>query len=459
MFPLSYVNVMANLDLNRSTGAYSISIWTHNLRKAEHHPAWRIPGSNETANVLICGSGNNWGSVYTAAHQVKRAVVGGEDATVGLGGLIQNGGHGLLSSHYGLASDQVHQVSVVTTEGHRLVANREQNQDLYWAVCGGGGQFGVVTEFVLKTHPVPVNVVEGKLSLYPRDSSTASANASWYGMAQVVSLTPDLMDAGLTGRFISTPASQTMANATQPGISMSVTLVGYNTTVANMNSILQFLSAKVSEAGHGKVNATLQKPTAQSYWEYTKPRPLTSTTSGGGSLLTSRLLGKQELSDIPVVDLVYYLQAISVAQDPSVGVAMLVFGLQGGPGPAAVPKEMRKSVLPAWRTAYVHLMSYGVSLNETLAPSKALAEGADWIESVQEPVWRAWAPRMGSYMNEGNVFSSTWKNDFYGENYDRLAEIKQKYDPSESLFGWSGVGSDMWRYELQTGLLCRVADE
>lgn len=131
--------------MSRSTGAFALSIWTHNFKHAQHRPAWTVPGSNITADVLVLGSGNNWGSANLAAHKVNRAVVGGEDSTVGIGGLIQNGGHGWLSSHYGLASDQVYQATVITTDGKRLVANAVQNQDLFWAVrSGGGGQFGVV---------------------------------------------------------------------------------------------------------------------------------------------------------------------------------------------------------------------------------------------------------------------------------------------------------------------------
>lgn len=62
-------------------------------------------------------------------------------------------------------------------------------------------------------------------------------------------------------------------------------------------------------------------------------------------------------------------------------------------------------------------------------------------------------------MNEGNAFSRDWKKDFYGDNYDALLavkRVKRKYDPSESLFVWSGVGSDQWSYDLRSGWLCRV---
>ncbi|RHZ67136.1 putative isoamyl alcohol oxidase [Aspergillus thermomutatus] len=227
-----------------------------NIRMVVKGTGHDLSGRSTSASVMACAclqphrgrcdhwSGNTWGSIYTAVHAIHRTVIGAEDATVGPGGLIQNGGHGLLSSHYGLASDQA-------VRG------------------GGGGQFGVVTEFVLKTYPVPANVVTGSLSFYPNRLVKESELASWDAFVETARMIPDLMD------------------------------------------------------------------------------------------------------------------------------------------------------------------------------------------STIEPVWRRWAPDTGSYMNEGSAFSSTWKNDFYGENYDRLLAIKRKYDPNESLFIWSGVGSDTWTYDLRSGLLCR----
>lgn len=419
-----------------------------------------MPRSNKTANVLICGGGNNWGSVYTAAHNANRTVVGGEDATVGLGGLTQNGGHGLLSSHYGLASDQVYQVTVITTDGRSLVANDEQNPDLFWAVRGGGGgQFVVVTEFILQTHPVPANVVTGGLTFYPRHRSNASESSSWAALAETAARIPDLMDAGITGTATSVTGEQAVSymglGEVVPGAAVSVSLISYNSTVESMNATLHELAAQVTEGRHGYLNLSLTQPSSQSYWSFTKPNFLASQSAGSVSLFTSRLLGRPELSDLPRADLIQYLRQISVAQDAEKG-SMLLFGMQGGPGPANIPENRRGSVLPAWRTAYAHVMAYCASVNASGDPSESLAAGAGWYETVKEPVWRDWAPNSGAYMNEGNPFSSTWKRDFYGENYDRLLEIKLKYDPAESLFVWSGVGSDMWKYDLHSGLLCRV---
>lgn len=394
---------------------------------------------------MICGGGNNWGSVYTAAHRVNRTVVGGEDATVGLGGLIQNGGHGLLSSTYGLASDQVYQVTVITTDGRRLVANDQQNQDLFWAVRGaGGGQFGVVTEFVLQTHPVPANVVSGGLTFH----SNISENASWAALAEIASEIPNLMDAGITGTVMSITGEQA-------GPTVTISLTEFNSSTRAMNNTIQHLATQITNISPEYLNLSITPPTIESYWSSTKPNYLSSQSAGSSSLFTSRLLGRKELSTLPRHKLIYYLRKISVSQDPTTG-SLLLFGLQGGPGPAKIAENRRGSVLPAWRSAYAHVMAYGSSFDDSGDPKTSLEIGADFYESAKEPVWREWANDTGSYMNEGNPFSRNWKSDFYGGNYGRLLLVKRDFDPEGSIFVQSGIGSDEWEYDLHSGLLCRV---
>lgn len=81
-----------------------------------------------------------------------------------------------------------------------VVANDEQNQDIFWAIRGaGGGQFGVVTELVLGTHPLPENVVTSALTFYACDDSRPVEDAAWAAFTEFASQIPDLMDAGLTG--------------------------------------------------------------------------------------------------------------------------------------------------------------------------------------------------------------------------------------------------------------------
>ncbi|RJE19829.1 Berberine and berberine like protein [Aspergillus sclerotialis] len=444
----------------RSTGAYSLLIWTHNLNHIEHRPTWHIPGTQNSTDVLICGSGNNWGRVYTVAHNHKRTVVGGEDATVGLGGLIQNGGHGLLSSHYGLASDHVLQVTVVTTDGRRLVANYAQNKDLFWAVRGGGGgQYGIVTEFVLRTHPVPSSVVTGGLTFYSCNSLDASEQASFAALADVAALVPELMDTGLTGTITAVTKEKATGflglDKPVPGVAVMLNLISFNQTTTSMNTTLHRIRSQIANGREKYLNFTWQEPLAQTYWSFTKPELMASNSAGAVSMMSSRLMGRRELVDIAQADLITYLRQVLISQNPASG-GMLLFGLQGGPGSARVPIEQRGSVLPAWRSAYAHVMAYGASINATGDPRDELEKAAAWYEANIENVWRKWAPDTGSYMNEGNAFSRDWKKDFYGDNYDALLAVKRKYDPSESLFVWSGVGSDLWRYDLRSGLLCRV---
>lgn len=120
-------------------------------------------------------------------------VVGGGERSVGLGGYLQGGGHGPLSSQFELGADKILQATAVTTDGRQLLANRAQNQDLFWAIKGGGpGQYGVVTEYVLKTHPASSNVVTASLSVY--GGRNASADSAWNAVTAVLSTIPDVMD-------------------------------------------------------------------------------------------------------------------------------------------------------------------------------------------------------------------------------------------------------------------------
>ncbi|KPA36352.1 isoamyl alcohol [Fusarium langsethiae] len=109
----------------------------------------------------------------------------------------------------------------------------------------------------------------------------------------------------------------------------------------------------------------------------------------------------------------------------------------------------------AWRSSYLHVMSYGAKFNKSLAPQNMLKDAAEQLEEGIESLWREWAPETAAYMNEGNPLNSNFKKDFYGSYYDRLMQVKNKYDPINSLWVLSGVGSDAWDYNLNTGKLCK----
>ena len=135
----------------------------------------------------------------------------------------------------------------------------------------------------------------------------------------------------------------------------------------------------------------------------------------------------------------------------------MVIGMQGGKGPANVPDSMRGSLHSSWREAYLHVITLGASINATADPQTTLTSAGEWLNGHTEVVWQDWAPEMGSYMNEANPYNVNFKTAYYGDSYERLARIKKKYDPTGSLFVLTGVGSDEWDYNLNTGKLCPVA--
>ncbi|KAH0428412.1 isoamyl alcohol [Colletotrichum camelliae] len=451
-------------DLNgRSSGAYALSIWTHQFRNLDFHPQWPLPLSNDTENAVVLGSGNNWGTVLQAASLIGRTLVSGQVKTVGLGGFIGGGGHGPLSSHYGLAADQVLQATVVTSTGNILVANEAQNQDLLWATRGGGpGVYGVVVEYVLRTHPIPQNVVQSTFSVsLPQNVTAEALSASWDAFATLTSSLPDLMDLGIAGFGTATTVlgSQVSAGNSSTGIGASFTFFGFNTTASTLTSILEPVKARVFGNGTDQgLSVTISSPTVfASYMAFVDSLNNPSESVAQISLISSRLLGRKELTEIPIDTLRSHLQSITTSQVQGRG-SSLIFGLQGGPGPNQVEERMRGAVTPAWRAAYIHLISTGANVNITdSTPQDALATAAAWAEENKEAVWRKWAPGSGAYVNEANPFNTNFKEDFFGGNYDRLFDIKQKYDPTASLFVLSGPGSHKWDYNLDTGRLCRMS--
>jgi FAD/FMN-containing dehydrogenase len=98
------------------------------------------------------------------------AVPAGIVTHTGLAGLTLGGGIGWLMRRYGLTIDQLLAVDMVTADGEFVKASEEENADLFWGVCGGGGNFGIVTEFEFRLNPVGPIVVSGPI-LWPMDQS------------------------------------------------------------------------------------------------------------------------------------------------------------------------------------------------------------------------------------------------------------------------------------------------
>lgn len=128
-----------------------------------------------TARTVRVEAGCTGGDMDHATHAFGMATPSGTVSTTGVAGLTLGGGIGHLTRPYGLAIDNLLEVDVVLADGRLVTANEKENADLFWAVRGGGGNFGVVTSFLFRLHPV----------------STVAAGPTFWPIEQ----TPDVMAA------------------------------------------------------------------------------------------------------------------------------------------------------------------------------------------------------------------------------------------------------------------------
>jgi FAD/FMN-containing dehydrogenase len=122
----------------------------------------------ETSTARAEG-GAAWGVFNDATHAHGLATTGGIISTTGIGGLTLGGGIGYLSRGFGLSCDNLLSAQVVTADGELLTASEQENEDLFWALRGGGGNFGVVTSFEYRLHPV--GEIYGGPMLYELDDA------------------------------------------------------------------------------------------------------------------------------------------------------------------------------------------------------------------------------------------------------------------------------------------------
>jgi FAD/FMN-containing dehydrogenase len=120
--------------------------------------------------------GATWGDLNDATHEHGLAAPGGLVSTTGIGGLTLGGGIGYLARGFGLSCDNVVSAQVVTADGRTVVASENENDDLFWAIRGGSGNFGVVTEFQYRLHPVK-DVYAGPMFF---ELSAAADLLRWY---------------------------------------------------------------------------------------------------------------------------------------------------------------------------------------------------------------------------------------------------------------------------------------
>ncbi|RLD86157.1 MAG: oxidoreductase [Bacteroidetes bacterium] len=156
----------------------------------------RVNTADKTVRV---GGGNIWGEVDHATHPFGLAVPAGIISTTGVGGLTLGGGVGHLSRKYGLTIDNLLEADMVLADGSFVTVSANQNEDLFWAIRGGGGNFGIVISFKFQAHDV--KMVFGGPTLWPIDKTEEIM--SWYH--DFINNAPDELNGFITTMVIPGP--------------------------------------------------------------------------------------------------------------------------------------------------------------------------------------------------------------------------------------------------------------
>ncbi|MGZ8761535.1 MAG: FAD-binding oxidoreductase [Aeromicrobium sp.] len=122
------------------------------------------------AQTVRVETGSRWGDVDHATHAFGMATPNGIVSTTGVGGLTLGGGVGHLARRYGLTIDSLLAADLVLADGTAVTASAERNSDLFWAIRGGGGNFGIATSFLFRLHPVS-SVYAGPM-MWPLERAT-----------------------------------------------------------------------------------------------------------------------------------------------------------------------------------------------------------------------------------------------------------------------------------------------
>lgn len=330
----------------RSSGAGSLSIWTHKMRGLEFvlgdKKAIRYGG---VASVKI-SAGMRWGEVYAETAKRDLTVVAGADPNVGVGGWILNGGHSPLSALYGMGADQVLSLDVVTADGEYLTVNETSHADLFWALRGGGGStFAVMVSVTVKLYP-QIDVITHKYAYITKAGSDTYDNLAAYFHTHI----PRISEAGGMGYHYLVPGTI----LGDPSLIDSWLIAGIwefpGKTEAHVTKTIAPLEDGIKNAEWAvdpiiiSANNT-HYPSHNAHWAKNPPGV------GGDSVrLGSWLLdGKALTSDFAELK----LQLKTAARLPFMMITHVVSGSVGWSAVNKLPGGSN-AVLPAWRKAYAH---------------------------------------------------------------------------------------------------------
>jgi FAD/FMN-containing dehydrogenase len=442
-----------------SNAADSLLIWTRHMNAVTLHDNFvgaGCEGRAEPQPAVSVGAGAYWRQAYDAVTtKGGRYVQGGGCMTVGVAGLVLGGGFGSWSKAYGLAGANLLEAEVVTADGEVRIANACSNPDLFWALKGGGGGFGVVTRVTLRTHPLPefFGAVSGTIK-------ATSDDAYRRLIAKTVEFYRDSLFNPHWGEQI----------VFAPGgvVSIFMVLQGLDQRQAEAvwKPLFDWIAALPRDFTILSAPNVVAAP-ARRFWDpavlKTLPGLVVSDNRPGAP--AANIFWAGNLGEAGAVWYAYqsvWLPASLLEDDQRERLAGALFaaaqrrgvslhfnkGLAGATAEAiATAKDtaMNPAVTDAFALAISGAFGQpaypGVPGHE---PDEAAARSQSAAVNASMDELRKLLPRAGSYVWETDFFEPNWQDAFWGGNYARLRAIKDKYDPAGLFFLHHGVGSEDW---------------
>ncbi|MCW8408957.1 FAD-binding protein [Legionella sp. PATHC035] len=444
--------------LGRSNAANSLLIWTHNMRKVTLHDHFIPQGCPTTQTpkpAVTLAAGTRWIEAYKEVTTNNgRYVQGGGCTTVGAaGGFIQGGGFGSFSKKFGTGAAGILEAEIITADGIIRTANACQNQDLFWALKGGGGgTFGIVSKITLLTHDLPSSF--GKV----KGTITAKSDAAYQ---QLIRYFIDFYRDHLNNEHWGEQVSFTSGNK----ITFSLVFEGLSKPEVDTlwQPFLAWLSTKPEQYQFQWDSAT--RP-AQHYWDFdfliaNAPNAIVVNQDKKASPSEFWWASNQaEVSMYINYYLSMYLPFQLFAQENSDHLAKTLFnasrftevalhfnkGLSGASSDATARQKdtaMNPEVLDA--AALVIISGGQQNSYANIAGHKPdLVKAKKEIHQANKAMelLHGLSPNSGTYPNEADYFIKNWPSALWGSNYPKLLQIKHKYDPHNVFSCHHCVGSE-----------------
>jgi len=445
--------------LGTSNAADSLLIWTRpNMQAIELNDSF-VPqggaGLAEPEPAVSLGAGCIWLDAYNAVTTVAgRYVQGGGCTTVGVGGLTQGGGFGSYSKEFGTAAANLLEAEVVTADGAVRVVNAFQDPDLFWALKGGGGgTFGVVTRFTMRTHPLP-NYLGGVSA-----TISATSDAAYQALvAQTISF--------YRQNLFNPHWGEQLHFGYGPTVTVAMNFEGLTQAQAEQTWAPFFDWVKARPADYTLTGLAVGAVPAQYYWDaalYEKYAPTDIVLdplpgapkdyyywAGNGdevaafwSSYQSTWLSQELLAPDRQPALVDAL--VSASQFGQLQLHCNK-GLAGGAADA-VSRTADTATNPAVLDAFA--LAISANLQQAVYPgipghepdTTLGREEAEYVTASMAPL-KALREQPASYFNETDYFQADWQTAFWGDHYARLLRVKERYDPRGLFFVHHGVGTD-----------------